>query len=108
LDTIKKLYQWPQPEIISSLLLTLGTDGGKIIEIQYKSGLSYRRLKSYLNFLIQSGLVIYLNEESNFKIMQKGRRALEAHTELDKLMIRPRVFEQDCRSEYPFVNIPFV
>jgi predicted transcriptional regulator len=90
---MKKLHQRTQPEIISSILITLDNYGTRIFEIQCKSCLSYRRLKTYLNILIQSGLVTYLNEERKFKITQRGRRALEALTELDELMIRPRLLE---------------
>jgi predicted transcriptional regulator len=84
------LHQRSRSEIISSILKTVNNDdGARVIEIQYKSYLSYRRLKKYLNLLIQSGLIIYVNGDRKFRMTQNGRQALEALTELDQLMVQP-------------------
>lgn len=92
MSMINKLHQRSRSEIILCILMTLSNDGARIIEIQYKSYLSYRRLKMYLNILIQNGLIIYLNKERKFRMTQKGRRAMEALTELDELMFHPTVY----------------
>ncbi len=84
-------HQRYRSEIISTILKTINNDGARISEIQYKSYLSYRRLKTYLNLLIQSGLIVYLNGERKFRMTQKGSQALEALTELDQLMVHPAI-----------------
>jgi predicted transcriptional regulator len=76
-------------EIISAMLHSMSADGAKKIEIQYNSYLSYRRLKTYLELLVEIGLVTYVNEERKFRITQKGKRALEALNDLDELMVQP-------------------
>jgi predicted transcriptional regulator len=88
---LNKPRQRSRSEIILCILMSLSNDGAKIFEVQYKSYLSYRRLKTYLNILIQNGLIIYVIRERKFRMTQKGRRALKALTELDELMFCPTV-----------------
>ena len=70
-------------------------DGARIIEIQYKTYLSYNRLRGYLVLLVRNGLVAYVNGERRFRMTQKGMRAVEALTEINELMFRQETNTRD-------------
>jgi predicted transcriptional regulator len=47
--------------------------------------------------VVKSGLVTYINGERKFRMTQKGRRAMEALSDLDELMVQSLERKQNGR-----------
>ena len=74
-------------EMLSDILMAIGTNGISISGIQLKTCISYQHLKKYLTHLVQIELVIYEKEVKKFRITQQGVQALDMYAKLDELLV---------------------
>ncbi|HZA08150.1 MAG TPA: winged helix-turn-helix domain-containing protein [Nitrososphaeraceae archaeon] len=71
---------------IMAIILEAAASGGTTkADIYYRSFLTYQRLKGYLLFLEENGLIEYLKEENFYKTTQKGIQALQAYNGMREL-----------------------
>jgi predicted transcriptional regulator len=69
-----------------AIILEAAASGGTTkADIYYRSFLTYQRLKGYLLFLEENGLIEYLKEENFYKTTQKGIQALQAYNGMREL-----------------------
>jgi predicted transcriptional regulator len=71
-----------------------------ISEVQYKTYLTYQRLKKDLTYLVQRELIVYKNEEKRFKITPRGLQVRDMYAKLDELLIRNPPHKMMNTSEY--------
>ena len=58
-----------------------------------------------MDILVQSGLIVYINEEKKFKMTQKGTQALAAFTKMDELLV-PKAAHKKIEISENFVPFP--
>ena len=76
--------------VLADMLKLINQNGGKArhTDIYRNSNLSYSRLKKYLNYLIEKGLIIKMREENYFcyKIIQKGYDFIEQFRKVEEFL----------------------
>jgi predicted transcriptional regulator len=92
-------------EIFSDILSAIDTDGVTINEIQFKTYISYQRLKQYLTVVVQHELIVYSKEEKRFRITSRGIQALDMYTKMDELLGRKTPHKMTNTPEY-FTSFP--
>jgi predicted transcriptional regulator len=79
-------------EIIAKIL-SVARDGARKTNIMYQANLSFRQMESYLNFLIEKGLLgSTLNEDGTpiYETTQKGNSFLKNFCEIEKSLLGSR------------------
>ena len=73
-------------DIIALILEAAASGGTSKSKIYYRSFMTYQRLKGYLLFLEENGLIVYLKEEHLYKTTYKGIQALQAYISMRDLI----------------------
>ncbi|MGC2426831.1 MAG: winged helix-turn-helix domain-containing protein [Nitrososphaeraceae archaeon] len=74
-------------EIIAVILETVNDSGGvNKTRIMYKAILSYTQLREYLSFIIENGLMEYLEGEHTYRITEKGIHFLQIYNKIRELI----------------------
>jgi len=74
-------------------ILDAAVDGAKKTHIMYKCNLSFKQLETYLNLLLDRGLLRIVSEEERtsyarfFKITNKGQALLHTYQSLKALLV---------------------
>lgn len=78
-------------------ILTVAKSGVPRTHLMYQANLSYRMLSTYVNYLVEIGLIETVKSEGNynhsvFKTTKKGQRYLETYSSLLELATGLNVF----------------
>jgi len=77
-----------QLEICLDILKAVAEGRNKPTHIMYRANLSWVRLKKYLNFLINEGLLKVINDQNGsiFSLTRKGREVVKYYMEIKIIM----------------------
>jgi predicted transcriptional regulator len=79
-------------DIIAVILKSASINGGAVkSKIMYEGFLAWAQVQEYLSLLLKNDLIKYQERGRTFIITEKGRRFLNVHNDLNKLMTAKQI-----------------
>jgi predicted transcriptional regulator len=79
-------------DIIAVILKSASINGGAVkSKIMYEGFLTWAQVQEYLSLLLKNDLIKYQERGRTFIITEKGRRFLNVHNDLNKLMTAKQI-----------------
>jgi predicted transcriptional regulator len=74
-------------DLIAAILKVVNAKEGSKTRIMYTAYLSYPQIKEYMPILLENGLLTTTNEQqSHYKIRERGMRFLELYHQVDEMI----------------------